>query len=431
MNTILYTGSGSSSHTYGNVAALMKEFILSQFGNDLKFNHVHITTENVTRERRKDTLNSEREMVRFIPPELTISPRFDELTNTDLFLKNTILTTNYGNVEQGMSRRQLNPLIRDKKNNIELAYKMDRDRIVYEVNVYLPTAHMQLNIFKNLQHQINWKSFIKINTSLESMIPRSLIAYIAKMNGWDINDTNTTSLILRYLNSHSTNYPITYKMKNSTANDEFFMYYPVQVLVAASDLQPEEGTKIGEVDDVYPIRFTLTADFNLPVSYFLIGDSAKTYELQIDIGVDDKGTDEFIPIFTLHNAYSDLDEDGALKADGNFVFTADGGESEELDLSAIFSHDMVQLINQNLAAGIDIGVFLKLRVTKGRDLLTEGKDWTMNWQSMHLTLYNATAGDQYRLITYIDNYYINTKIKDILDGGIKINDFSDSDPLIN
>lgn len=428
VNTILYTGSGSSSHTYGNVAALMKEFILSQFERDF-FNHVHITTEHVSRERRKETIATDRELVRFIPPELTISPRFDELSNKDIFLKNTILTTNFGNVEQGMSRRQLNPLIRDKENNIELAFKMDRDRLVYDVNVYLPTAHMQLNVFKNLQHQMNWTSYITINTSLENMIPRSLISYLAQMNGWDVNNPNDVSLILRYLNTNTACYPITYKMKNSTANDEFFMYYPVQILMTANDLQRDDGSKIGEVDDVYPISFSLEVDFNMPVSYFLIGDTMKSYELQVNIGVEDKGSQEFIPIYTLHNAFGDMEGDGALKADNSIMFTADGGPEESLDLSAIFSRDMVQLINQNLAAGIDIDVFLKVRVAKGRELLTEGIDWKMNWQSMHLTLFNQKPDEQLRLITYVDKYYVNTKLKDILDGGICINDFSENDPL--
>ena len=223
MKSILYSGSTSSSHTYGNVASLIKEFVVDKFPKNF-FNHVYISTEHVTRERRKDLINTEKEMVKFIPPELAINPRFDELTNRDIFLKNTILTTNYGNVEQGMSRMQLNPVIKDMDNNLELAFKMDRYLIVFEVTAYLPSSHMQLDKYTMLQHKMNWTSYITTKTSLESMIPRSLISYLAKVNGWDINDPNTTSLILRYLNSHSI-YPITYKMKNSTANDEFFMYY--------------------------------------------------------------------------------------------------------------------------------------------------------------------------------------------------------------
>lgn len=430
METIYYSGAGSSAHIYGNVASLVKEFVLSKFEKDF-FNHTFISTEHISREVRKGTLNSEDEMFKFIPPELAINPRFDELGNKDIFLKNTILTTNFGTVEQGVSRMQLFPVLKDKDKNVSLCYKMDRDRLVFDVTIYLPSAHMQLDRYKSLQHQLNTTSNFVINTSLESMLPRSMVAYLAKLHDWDINNMNHTSLILNYLNSNSQLWPFSYKMKTSTSNDEFFMYYNAELLCECSDLQPGDGNKVGEVDESYPITFTMTVDFNNPVTFYLVGGVNNNTLLQIDVGVDDKSSNEFVPLYTLHHNFNLSDMEG-LHHYRDIAFVADDSISEEiLDLSPLIIPQWAEVINEQIAIGIDPKAFIRIEVVKQRQLLTENVDWKINWQNVSLSIFNTTKDDTYRLIIYADKQFINNKIIDKMDGGISINDFAEFDPMID
>ena len=430
METIYYSGAGSSAHIYGNVASLVKEFVLSKFEEDF-FNHVFISTEHISREVKKNTLNNDEEMFKFIPPELSINPRFDELSTKDIFLKNTILTTNFGTVEQGISRMQLFPVLKDRDKNLSLCYKMDRDRLVFDITIYLPSAHMQLDRFKSLQHQLNTTSHFVINTSLESMLPRSMVAYLGKLYGWDINNMNHTSLILNYLNTNSHLWPFSYKMKTSTANDEFFMYYNAELLCECSDLQAGDGSKVGEVDEAYPITFTMMVDFNNPVTYFLVGESNNPTMLELNVGIDDRSSNEFVPLYTLHHSFNLPDVNG-LQHYRDIAFVADTSAQEEyLDLSPLIIPQWAEVINEQIAIGIDPKKFIRIEVVKQRQLLTEDKDWKVNWQNVSLTIFNTKEGDTYRLIIYADKRFINEKITDKMNGGISINDFAEFEPIID
>ena len=60
-------------------------------------------------------------------------------------------------------------------------------------------------------------------SSLESMIPKEIISYMGNISGIDILDdlNNNVPEMIQLMNRYS-RYPITYKIRNGTSNDEFF-----------------------------------------------------------------------------------------------------------------------------------------------------------------------------------------------------------------
>ena len=87
----------------------------------------------------------------------------------------------------------------------------------------------------------------------------------------DIYACRKASIFLSYLNRHS-NYPITYKMRNSTSLDEYFMYSSQEVLFTFEEFTINEGQYKNMTQDSLEITFKVSAEFNLPGLFVLLGD---------------------------------------------------------------------------------------------------------------------------------------------------------------
>ena len=135
---------------------------------------------------------------------MVITPRFTNLDN-DRFGYDIPLTKNMDNIEVGMRRNLLHTIFRDAEHKTELRYKLNRDRLEFEIEIRVGTLKQQLDIFKSLQNQLVWDRPYTSDISLESMIPRAMIEYIGKIGGIDITlrDTNNIPTITRFLNAHS------------------------------------------------------------------------------------------------------------------------------------------------------------------------------------------------------------------------------------
>ena len=122
---ILASGACASSHTYGNIASLIQEYICAQFPEDF-FKYKHISTSLVTREQRRQKVNTDTEMIKQSKPSIIFKPIF-EPNDQDVPFSGTQLTAAMGGVENLVSRRFLQQFIKDDENGIEIRFKMNRD----------------------------------------------------------------------------------------------------------------------------------------------------------------------------------------------------------------------------------------------------------------------------------------------------------------
>ena len=420
MNRIYAVAASSSNTTYGNIASAIKENIISKFPYNF-FKYINISTEMAFRNmRRQFGLNTNNEISKRKKPYLVIKPSFG-LPGSDMFLYEVPMTKNFENIEYGISYRHLFPIINDLENELKFMYKLNRDRIEFDVTITVSTLHQQLDIYKGMLNVFTWDNPIAVQTSLEAVLPRSFIVFFGKMIGIDITDTehNNIPALLQKLNSNS-QYPITYKMRNTSALDEFFMYYNHSILVTYSDLTLDEVSRKNMADDAFNINFKISAEFNLPGLFIIMG-SEPRYDVDVSLSVEEYGNkpNEFIPIYTFNNLYTDY----MSRIDGFRLYTSSIFKTEKdkttksdvLDINPLFESEYISIINETLKNNVSIGTIMRLIILKDREELTENVDWEMDWETLILTVNNCDDTSTYRILVYVNGIKINDRLAEIAD----------------
>ncbi len=421
MEGIYTVAASSSSTTYGNIASAIREMLISHFPYNY-FKYINISTEAAFKNmKRQFGTNTNNEINKRKKPYLSIRPSFNP-PNSDMYLYEIPMTKNFDNIEYGITKRHLFPIYNDPTNSFTLMYKLNRDKIDYDVTITVSTLMQQLDLYKSMLNVFTWDNPRLLKTSLEAMIPRSLIVYMGKLMGTDITipDTNNIPVLLQQLNFNS-QYPITYKIRNASAKDEFFMYYNHNLLVTMTDLNSDEVIKKNMADEAFNITFKISVEFNLPGLFLILGAEPK-YALDIQLEIGESGSDysEFIPLYTFNNLYRDY----ASKIDGFRLYTSaifktsydEKTRSDTLDISQIFDDNYIKIIKENNRYNISPDTIVKLIILKDQIELNKNTDWIIDWNQMKLTINNADNDATYRLLVYTNSIKINDRLAELIDG---------------
>ena len=420
MNNIYAVAASRSSTTYGNIASALREKIISKFPYNF-FKYTNISTELAFRNmKRQFGSNTNIEIIKRKKPYLIINPSFN-LPGSDMFLYEVPLTKNFENIEYGISTRHLFPIINDLDKELKFMYKLNRDKIDFDMTITVSTVHQQIDIYKSMLNVFTWDNPIYMNTSLEAVLPKSFITYFGQLIGIDINDTehNNIPVLLQNLNSNS-HYPITYKMRNASSLDEFYMYYNHNTLTTFSDLSLDQGTKKNMADDNFNITFKVSVEFNLPGLFLILG-SEPRYELDVSFNVSDYGSNatEFIPIYTFNNLYNDyISRIDGFRLYTSSIFTTNVDEvskTDILNITPIFEQNYIDIINEYLENNVAIGTLLRILILKDKDELVEDTDWSIDWTNLIITINTIDNTSTYRLLVYIDGVKFNERLAEIAD----------------
>jgi hypothetical protein len=358
---------------------------------------------NVRRRLGRNTLN---EMSKLERPFMTITPQIQPPSG-DMYLYDIPLTKNFDNMEYGVETNTLFPIIKNKDDGYTLTYKLNRDKVQFEVIITIDTLTQQLDLYKYLVNQLTWERPFTVKTCLESMIPREIIKHMGFLSQIDIDNPNSNQIpiILQMLNQY-TKYPITYKMRNGTALDEFFMYYGAEILLTYEDLSLDGVSRKGFADDYYQIRFNVTAEFNLPGVYMLLGSKPRPRELDVDLKVKEHdGYHDMIPLYTINNFYSRY----PATKNGYLYYTSTRFQTEcaknvttdHLDITSLFEDWHLEVIHRYQSNRIPMETLIDpILIKDGVELTT---DWDVDWAKMQLNIYNADDKATYCLVLYINN----------------------------
>lgn len=410
MQNIYTIASSSASTTYGNIMTFVKERLQQLFMIGV-FKDVNLSSEiayvNV---RRRLGRNTTREMTKLERPHMVITPRIDVPSN-DMYLYDIPLTKNFDNMEYGVDANTLFCIINNQDDGYSLNYKLNRDRIQFDVTITMDTMIQYIDLYKYVLNHFVWERPFTVNASLESMIPREMIKHMCFLSNIDIDDerTNQIPISLKMMNRY-TRYPITYKIRNGTALDEFFMYYNAHILLTFDNLSLDGGNKKGFTDDYYQIRFQCTADFNLPGAYILMGSKPRPRQLDVSIQVkEEDGYHDLIPLFTINNFYSryPATRNGYLYYTST-KFQTDCPENvtvDRLDLTCLFEQWQIDIIHQYAGLNIPMSTLIDPLLIKYDTELTS--DWHIDWNKMELVVENADNKATYCLILYVNNNLFN------------------------
>ena len=417
MDGIYTMASPSSSSLYGNVGCAIRQLILSKFPYNY-FKYMNVSTEIAFHNlRRQFGSNTNNEISKRKYPQLIVQPSY-QVPDQDGFLQNIPLTKNDMDIQSNIDRRYLFEVIKDKEYDWSVKFKLNRDRIEYDVQVITQTLHQQLDIYKAMMNQMTWDRTFYYPAALEAVIPKSMVEYISRLCNMAIYTyPEFIPMFLRHLNSVS-GYPITYKVRNASATDEFFMYYQHNLVVTYTDLQLESANKKGMVDESYTISFRVIVDFNLPGLFILDGaenNLSKIKGILVDKTSTGKGydedLDEFIPLFSLSGFYNRFPQrrDG-LTLYGSFLFTSEEKTDQDTaDIGLLIEPDHQKAIRFHTKYGMLDKTICEVFVMKDSEELSEDQ-FKVNWDTMKIEYKNPDPKATYRVAIYMNMEVINADL---------------------
>lgn len=413
MDGIISIANGSSSSLYGCIGYAVQDLIISKFPPNY-FKYTSISSELATRNIRRTFggNNSKAEIVKRLKPYLVIQPTYSVM-DIDGPLQNIPLTKNFDDLQYRTDKRYLFEVIRDYTNGYNLKFKLNRDRIEFDVTVTTSTLHQQLDIYRTILNQIIWDRSYAYRMALESIIPKKMIELISKYCNMDITEHEEyIPILLNRLNGCS-GYPITYKMRNASATDEWFMYYTHNVIVTFTDLNIESGNKKNMADDYYNITFRVIAEFNMPGVFMIDGNVDKLNEIQIESKEEYSSaeSDMYFPLYAVDNLYSRFPiEMNGMRLYGTTIFntTASSTQLEDrIDFKCVLDAQHMRVIRAHRSWNMNPDTLMNIFVLKNGDTLKYYTDYIIDWNTLELVIKNIDNSATYRLIMYFNYATVN------------------------
>ena len=413
LDCIYSSATTSASHIFSNVTKAVESYIERKLPVGLLKGRSISTTIaprffKKYRNRNTDWDKQER-------PFMVIRPTF-ETPEYDGFLQNTLYTRQEG-TEITVTRGGIQEFLADKGNGIAMGFKINHNKLTFDIGIRFNTQMQMIDTWHYMFNTFRWDIPEYVNTSLESMIPKVVLIRLGEVLGIDITKDENIPLMIKYLRTHST-YPITYKMRNSTSQDEYFLFYRQNLIVTFSDLQMDEGQKKGMADDFFTLSFKCVAEFNNMGSYVLIGTRKLYKKLAVQINTD-KAIDigSFTPIFTYDMSGDDPDllNRGYKPMVTTMIKTeaSTHGKDDVADISCFFTNEISNVIANTLAQGLDMGILFQVRLSKGIDNKLTTADFDVDWTNCTVTIHNSDKYATYRLLIYVNLSYLNNRIMEL------------------
>lgn len=400
----------SLAHTYGNITCFIANYMKNLFPQNF-FKTVHISTA-IAYKQFSVFQNSNKEILKKGKPMLIVRPRI-EVDDNSVFLYDTPLTTNWHNIYMDTSFTNLQPFVSDKKRGIYIKYLLNRLKMTFDITIITETQMDAINQAHFLKNRLPINYSLFLPTCLESYVPRDLLKVVSEDIGIPMYDeNNSVRNFVEYLNSHS-QYPVSYKMKNGTGNDEFFRYYPANVDVTFSGLSVDDINKKGMVSDTCAVNITLTAEFNATGLYYFFTERHKRIDKFI-MDMHATRDDKIIPIFTQDHLYV------SKYGTGWNVYTApmyavDNDTRDVLNIEQVLNNSIISAIKYHIKHGIPMELFCKIEVMKDNRYLIPLAEYDVNYNTLELITKNCNVNSSYRLIVHINTEYVNSLVSDIFE----------------
>ena len=409
MDSIFFTAATSTSHVFSNVTAAVERYIKSNLPSGLLKDST-ISTRAPFRYFKR-YINTKEEFKKKERPFMIIRPSFevlDTLSGSN-FLSGTKII-HYDGTATG-SGLAMQPFFYDPRNYVGMGFKINRCKMNFDVMLQFNSYYSALEIFSYLKNTFAWGITKYIPTYLESNIPSSVLYHLCEIVGINIDDVNNIPALTRYLRNFSS-YPITYKMRDATSNDEHFIYYPQKIITTFEDLNIDEAQRKNMVEESTAITFKIECEFNMIASYILYGKKGIYKKIALCMHTGDKSA--YTPIYTYDRLFDDEDYiDRGYSLFSSTIIKSDpklDGKDEKIDIRPIFTTEIKQMIDEMLSMGNDVSTILIPRVIFNDIDASDDTEFNLNWTNYTLTIYNTNKFYTYRLIFYINMGYYNDYI---------------------
>lgn len=403
MNSIFFTASTSVAQIYGNVIKAIEMYMMSNLPQDYLKDRT-ISTRSSFRYFKK-FIHTRKEFEKRQRPFMIMRPtieQFDAITGNE-FLSGT----RYIWFDGTSSKSSIQNFFKDPKLEIGMGFKINRYKMTFDIAIQTNTYYAALDLYNYLTNTLSFGRAIYIPTSLESMIPKAMLAHLSEIVGINIDDKDNIPVLTRYLRTHSS-YPISYKMRNATSSDEHFLFYPQNIIAILSDLNCEEPNRKNMVEEFTNVTMKIEIQFNAIATYLLWGQKNLQKKIKLCIHADDANS--YVPIYTYSRIFGDNDfiDKGYSLYSSVIIKTSPelDRKDESIDIRECLPPDLKRITDDILASGNNMDALLKVRVIFNDLDASDDTDFEMNWTKYQLTIKNTDKTYTYRFILYINlNYY--------------------------
>lgn len=397
----------SAAHTYGNMTSIMKEYILSlypkkYFRTEFISSAIGYSQFNPMRQKNKEFLKKRK-------PMLIMKPRID-MSDDDKFMYGTLLTERYYDNANAKDYGNLMPFFKDEEKGIQIRYLLNRMKISFDVTVIHETMMEQINMANYLKYRVRENHNFFLHAYLESYIPKNMLSVISELSGVPMyNKDGNVREFLDYLNGHS-NTPVTYKLQDSTGNDEFFRFYDANVDTLISNISVDDGSKRGQVYDSFATNFTITAEFwGVGLFYIL---SEKPIPVKYEGNPELPETGKIIPLFSIPIYKVEAPENWNVYASTFYRVDPDPQTGIDVtDFSSIMTDEILALIRYHKEEHIGLSVLLKAIVMADNEVLEPEIDYEFDFDTFTVITKKISRTKTYRLIIFINTLYVNELTK--------------------
>lgn len=392
---------GSAAHTYGNALATVQNWVMNLFPENT-FKTIHVNS----RITHRQMLSTPHEFLKKTKPMIIFRPRIDY--NEERFLNHTLLTERQGDIYNPGAYTDLQAFFKDNQNKISCKYTLNRYVMYIDVIMIFNTLIQQINYIHFLKNAVRIGIPFDIDTFLESYISKDMMEVISKLSGIPLvsNDGGTKDF-LDYMNTNS-EYPVTYKLQGSSGTDEYYRYYPAKILTMLSDINADDGERVGQIMNAYQCSFTMKLEFFGTGFYYLFSD--KIHDIP-KMSMPDDST--LIPIFTDVLLEEDLCLAPGCKVYNHFSCQLDK-KFDNVKIGTTLNQSIKEAIKYHLSTGRPLVDLIDIKIRRQGKLLIYGKDYTINWNDLQIDFLNKEYGFfTYTVIISINVLYINELIKNI------------------
>ena len=391
----------SMSHTYGNALAFIQNWVLNDIFPENMFKTIHVNSKIAHRQIR----STPHEYIKKTKPMIIFRPRIPGY-NEDRFLKGTPLIERQMDIKSSWGMTSLQPFFHDPENNLSISYQLNRTVMYVDVVVVLSTLMQQLDYYHYIVNATRLDRPFILQTCMESYMPQEMLAILGNLGHVPLYDENgSTKEFLDYMNGHSF-YPITYKLQGSTNSREFYRYYPVNIDTMITDLDKDEGERVGNIMNQYTISFSIRMEFNSTGFYYIFSD--KIYDLKLP-KIDPENS-SIIPVFTDVYNKEDLN-----LAQGWSLYNRASYRLETPDdvvnLNQLLNMSIQEAIKYYKDNGLPLLDIIDIKVRKQGKPVRNGEEYTLNWDTLDITFNNQDTYHTFSILICINVEQINNLIK--------------------
>jgi len=392
----------SMSHTYGNALAFIQKWVIDLFPEDT-FKTIHVNSKIAHRQIR----STSHEFLKKSKPMIIFRPRIAN-REEDRFLQRTPMIERQTDIYSTWGNTNLQPFVEDVNKDIAIKYQLNRSVFYVDVLLIFSTLMQQIDYRHYLENAVRWEHPFSIETCFESYLSQELLKIVGDLCGVPLYDEKgNTKDFLTYMNGHSV-YPITYKLRGSSGNKEFYRYYPVNIETTLLDLNTDDGEAANSVMNQYQITFTIKMEFNSTGFYYLFSD--KIYDIKLP-KFNGENTD-IIPVFT----DIILKEDLNLQQGWILHYRASlrlENDNDFVDMTDMMNDSIKLAIDYHLKHGLPLFDLIDIKVRKQGNLIRENKDYEIDYHKKILRFKNQDTYHTYTILICINLEYVNQLIKDI------------------